>query len=285
MLHYVLTGWEAVQELRCGIRSVFLCRLQIVWRCGSEAVPLRTVRHLQVPIVFTYSNVVAYLHCRIRTRTPNQMTMFYCTETGPIAQTQILIWILTLDHYCTYLYRPQTKFAKVMFSQAFYLSTGGEVSVQGGGSSVQGEGSLSGGRGSLSKGGFCPGGVSVQGGLCTETPRTVKELAYVSYWNAFLLERILIPGSGSETSNATISHYFYSCHTVVRVHSFLRSLVHSPIYFFCLYIGPCLQRVRLQWASKLKRGISKSLTAMLNSSVTALFYFFLCPRHILLDQI
>ena len=69
-------------------------------------------------------------------------------------------------------YRPQTKFAKVMFSQTFVWPQGGSrslskegVSVQGRGVSVQGRGVSVQGRGSLSKGGgLCPGeGVSVQG--------------------------------------------------------------------------------------------------------------------------
>ena len=100
-----------------------------------------------------------------------------------------------------YLYRPQTKFAKVMFSQVFVCPQGGvSVSV----------------RGCLHPGGLCPGGglcpwgslsrgVSVQEGLCLvgslsrvggvsvrETPlnrnllRTVTSGRYASYWNAFL---------------------------------------------------------------------------------------------------
>ena len=70
--HYVFTGWKAVQELRRGVRSVFLCRLQIVRRCGPEAVSLRTVRHLQVTVVFMYNNVMVYLHCRTRPRIPTR---------------------------------------------------------------------------------------------------------------------------------------------------------------------------------------------------------------------
>ena len=78
-------------------------------------------------------------------------------------------------------YRPQTKFAKVMFSQVSFccLSNGGLC--PGGGLSIQRGGPLSRGisvhgglcpRGSLSKGGLCPGGLSIQrgglhpGGLC-----------------------------------------------------------------------------------------------------------------------
>ena len=88
-----------------------------------------------------------------------------------------------------YLYRPQTKFAKVMFSQLF-------VCPQGGGSRSLSRGCLHPG-GSLSGGGSLSSGVSVQGGVSggvpvRETPlnrnllRTVTSGRYVSYWNAFL---------------------------------------------------------------------------------------------------
>ena len=80
-----------------------------------------------------------------------------------------------------YLYRLQTKFAKVMFSQVFVCPQGGGglglcpggVSIQG--VSVRGGGSLS--MGVSIQGGLCPGGslssgVSVQGwgGLCQGDP-------------------------------------------------------------------------------------------------------------------
>ena len=61
------------------------------------------------------------------------------------------------DYYC-----PQTKFAKVMFSQVSICPLGG-----GGGrgsQSLSKEGSPS--RGSLSTGSLCPWGVSVHRGLC-----------------------------------------------------------------------------------------------------------------------
>ena len=85
-------------------------------------------------------------------------------------------------------YRPQTKFAKVMFSQVFVCTRGGSLSG----------GSLS--SWSLSGGGICPGwGVSVQVGgslskgvLCQGYPRTVTSGWYASYWNAFLLSRPFI---------------------------------------------------------------------------------------------
>ena len=86
---------------------------------------------------------------------------------------------LAFQKFC---YRPQTKFAKVMFSQVFVCPKGGGVSVvsvQGGlcpgrslsgvffgGVSVQGDLCL--GRGSLSMGIYVQaGGVSAQGGLCS----------------------------------------------------------------------------------------------------------------------
>ena len=77
-------------------------------------------------------------------------------------------------------YRPQTKFAKVMFSQVSVcpqggLCPGGGVPVQGGlclGRSLSGR-PLSGG--SLSR-----------GDLCQADPRTVTCGRYASYWNAFL---------------------------------------------------------------------------------------------------
>ena len=66
--------------------------------------------------------------------------------------------------FCYHCYRPQTKFAKVMFSQVLSIHGGSlsrRVSVQEG---------------------LCPGG-----SLSRETPRTVKSDRYVSCWNAFLI--------------------------------------------------------------------------------------------------
>ena len=96
-----------------------------------------------------------------------------------------------------YCYNPQTKFAKVMFSQVFVCPQGG-VSVQGrslsrgvsvrgvsvqGGFSVQGGGGLCPGR-SLS--GLCPGG-SLSGGSVSGRP------AYGNEWAVhILLECILV---------------------------------------------------------------------------------------------
>ena len=77
------------------------------------------------------------------------------------------------------------KFAKVTFSQvSVCLSTVGGVSVSVGGSHSQGF-SVQGGR-SMSRGSL-PGGGSV-----TETPRMVTSGRYVSYWNAFLVNVILL---------------------------------------------------------------------------------------------
>ena len=76
---------------------------------------------------------------------------------------------LLIFHYWVGIYRPQTKFAKVIFSQ---------VSV-------------------CARGELCPRGVSIQGGLCSGglchggTPSvTVVYGWYASYWNAFLLTDI-----------------------------------------------------------------------------------------------
>ena len=90
-----------------------------------------------------------------------------------------------------YDYRPQTKFAKVLFSQVF-ICPQGRVFVQGG----------------LCPGGLCPR-VSVQGGLCSgclcpgglclwglfpggspsgRTPVMVKSGRYAYYWNAFVFK-------------------------------------------------------------------------------------------------
>ena len=52
-----------------------------------------------------------------------------------------------------------------------------------------------GGGGSLYDVTYCPGGVSVRGGLPRETPPppgTVKSRRYVSYWNTFLFSMILV---------------------------------------------------------------------------------------------
>ena len=88
------------------------------------------------------------------------------------------------SYYC-----PQTKFAKVMFSQVSVCPQGGLDLCPGG--------SLSGG--SLSRGGLCAGGVSGQGrslsggSLVMETPpRTVTSGRYASYWNAFLFKKYKI---------------------------------------------------------------------------------------------
>ena len=101
-------------------------------------------------------------------------------------------------------YRPQTKFAKVMFLHlSVILFTGGGLGLCAGGSLR----SLS--RGVSILGGLCPRGVfvpgvSVWGGLCPrgsppgldglcpgglchgDPPRTATSGRYASYWNAFL---------------------------------------------------------------------------------------------------
>ena len=100
------------------------------------------------------------------------------------------------------IYRPQTKFAKVTFSQVFICpqgewAGGGSLS---GGISVQ-EGLCPGGvsvRESLSRGvsvwgvsvsvqgDLCPGGSLSRGVSVRETPCMVTSGWYASYWNAFL---------------------------------------------------------------------------------------------------
>ena len=79
-----------------------------------------------------------------------------------------------LYHY----YRPQTKFAKVMFSQVFVCSQGGLGLCTGGGS-------LS--KGVSVQGGPCPGGLC-QGDPPDRDPppRTVTSGRYASYWNVLL---------------------------------------------------------------------------------------------------
>ena len=114
---------------------------------------------------------------------------FFCNRSYVLFSQRkgVFFWYLISDVYpderkCNFpfcnFYRPQTEFAKVMFSQVFVCPQWG-VSVQG--LSVQ-WGSLSKGR--LS-GGSMSGGVSGR-----ETPRTVTCGRYTSYWNAFLSQYI-----------------------------------------------------------------------------------------------
>ena len=93
------------------------------------------------------------------------------------------------SYYC-----PQTKFAKVMFSQVSVCPQGGLDLCPGGSRSG---GSLS--RGGLYAGGSVCRGVSGQGrslsggSLVMETPpRTVTSGRYASYWNAFLFKKYKI---------------------------------------------------------------------------------------------
>ena len=113
-----------------------------------------------------------------------------------------------------FYYRPQTKFAKVMFSQVSVYPQGGLGLCPGGfhpAGDLHHRGSLSGrslSGGVSVQGGLCPGGgglclgrgVSVWGGgLCLgrgvsvwgvsimETPRSVTSGWNTTYWNAFLL--------------------------------------------------------------------------------------------------
>ena len=58
--------------------------------------------------------------------------------------------------FLNYYYRPQTKFAKVMFSQVSVCPQGGNLDLCPGGVSVQ-EGLRPGGRGDLCPGGLCQG--------------------------------------------------------------------------------------------------------------------------------
>ena len=106
-------------------------------------------------------------------------------------------------------YRPQTKFAKVMFSQVSVCPQGGGLSLCLGSLRPRWRGLCPedlcpGGsllRGGALSGGFCPGGSLSGGGLSRgrslsegslsrgvsvmETPRMVMSGWYASYWNAF----------------------------------------------------------------------------------------------------
>ena len=78
-----------------------------------------------------------------------------------------------------YFYRPQTKFAKVMFLHLSVILFTRGVSVCPGGISIPG--------------GLCPQGVSVQGGsLSWRPPGMVTSGRSASYWNAFLLNLELL---------------------------------------------------------------------------------------------
>ena len=144
-----------------------------------------------------------YKHLKKRFNTIDFIS--YAIQTKPESiKLHCSSWILYTYYSKPKYYRPQTKFAKVMFSHVSVCSPEGSpsrgVSVWG----VSVWGSLS--RGSLSRrasvqGGLCLGvsvqgrslskGVSVWGSLSrevsvTETPRTVMSGRYASYSNAFL---------------------------------------------------------------------------------------------------
>ena len=75
-------------------------------------------------------------------------------------------------------YRPQTKFAKVMFSQVFVCQRGG-VSVQG--------------LLSFCPGGFCPGGIHPRG-LCTGRSLSRRVFVQAGFLSGGLCPRGLCPG-------------------------------------------------------------------------------------------
>ena len=114
-------------------------------------------------------------HCTVLFSTSNSIVVhFSWTEINyvDIMQNEALLdsFINPERILCVIIYyRPQTKFAKVMFSQVFVCTRGGSLS---GGSLSRW--SLSGGGvlGGLSRlGGLCPGwGVSVQGGSLSRIP-------------------------------------------------------------------------------------------------------------------
>ena len=96
-------------------------------------------------------------------------------------------------------YRPQTKFAKVMFSQVFVCPQGG-VSVQGG---VFVQGGLSPG-GSLSGRGLCPGG-----GLCQGDPPYGYIWAVCILLECILVHRSNCAGGGSLRRNPRQHLHFF----------------------------------------------------------------------------
>ena len=121
-------------------------------------------------------------HCTVLFSTSNSIVVhFSWTEINyvDIMQNEALLdsFINPERILCVIIYyRPQTKFAKVMFSQVFVCTRGGSLSG----------GSLS--RWSLSGGGICPGwGVSVQGGSLSRIPPYSNERVV-----RILLECILI---------------------------------------------------------------------------------------------
>ena len=115
----------------------------------------------------------------IGVNTPYQWPVAYPGRRGGGANPSV--W--GKNHY----YRPQTKFAKAMFSQVSVCTRGGGVSVSVRGVSVSVLGGVS-VRGGLCLGGVCLEGVSVQGGL-SRRPPMVMSGQYASYWNAFLFDK------------------------------------------------------------------------------------------------
>ena len=151
-------------------------------------------------------------------------------------------------------YHPQTKFAKVMFSQVSVCPWGGvSVSVQGVGVSVP-RGSLSSGvsvQGDLFPGGLCPGGflsgrgsLSEEGSLSWRPPGTVMSGQYASYWNAFLLldfsfYSLIIPdrdiplvltSSGGHRRGSTHPTGMHTCCLIFFVYSLI---VFAPAFACC----------------------------------------------------
>ena len=111
-------------------------------------------------------------------------------------------WIVTVTIHYIYLYRPQTKFAKVMFLQvSVILSTGGEACVAARGGCAWllpgGHAWLPGGTCVVAPGGVCvvaPGGHAwLLGGGMHGFSDEIRSMSgrYASYWNAFLLINIL----------------------------------------------------------------------------------------------
>ena len=166
--------------------GVDLCFLQWFYKTTHEITEMRAVPHHS-------GSLSASRHWKCH-------RVFLLPERKPclfVPPSRNLLSLYPSDANASCHCRPQTKFAKVMFSH---------VSVHRGM-----------GDGSLSRVGFCPGGVplsigiSVQGGLCPggvyiqegisvhggslsrgsvmeTTPVTVTCGRYASYWNAFLLK-------------------------------------------------------------------------------------------------
>ena len=129
----------------------------------------------------------------------------------PVVQIWCAIHVnlLLLIHYD--FYRPQTKFAKIMFSQVSVCPQwgGGHAWQRGvhGREDMHGEGVCMAGGGACMAGGMCGRGTCM---ACMPPCRYYKIWSmsgrYVSYWNAFLLAHVACTISAPQ-----ILHYFFIC--------------------------------------------------------------------------